>query len=151
MNIWDHASVDKVVPSILKSFLWELAAHPSMQHTNEMFVKLGAMFGKNKTEIWAGIFADASHGFLLLSHDGDQETNTDVENPLDSIRQEPTDKEKEDGDYGLQCRKRYFRANKKKLLEMELVLKENPKQIAALALTLGPEESLGAERISKHN
>jgi hypothetical protein len=101
-----------------------------------MFVKLGAMFGKNKTEIWAGIFAAASNGFLLLGRDGDQETDKDVENQSDSIKQEPTDKEHD----GPQRRKRYFRENKKKLLQMDLVVKEKSKQIAALALALGPEE-----------
>jgi hypothetical protein len=94
MKIWDRASTDEVVPSIHKSFLRELGAHPSRQHANKMCVKLGAMFRKNKTEIWAGIFAAASNGFLLLGHDGDQETDKNVGKPVDSIKQEPTDKEK---------------------------------------------------------
>ncbi len=34
----------------------------------------------------------------------------------------------------------YFRVNKKKLLHMQLIVKEKSKQIAALALALGPEE-----------
>jgi hypothetical protein len=38
-----------VAPGIRKAFFRELAAHPSTQHANKMFVKLGAMFGKNKT------------------------------------------------------------------------------------------------------
>jgi hypothetical protein len=74
MNIWDCANTDSVAPSIRKSFLRELAAHPSTQHANEMFVKLGAMFGKNKTKVWAGIFAAASNGFLLLGRDGHKES-----------------------------------------------------------------------------
>jgi hypothetical protein len=140
MNIWDHASADEVATGIRKAFFRELAVHPSTQHANEMFVKLGAMFGKNKTKIWAGIFAAASNGFLLLGHDGDQEADKNVENPSDSIEQESTEAKKDDDDDGPQRRKRYFRVNKKKLLQMEVVINEKSKQIAALALALGPEE-----------
>jgi hypothetical protein len=121
-----------------QAFFRELADHPFTQHANEMFVKLGAMFGK--TEIWAGIFAAASNGFLLLGHDGDQEADKNVENPSDSIEQESTEAEKDDDDDGPQRCKRYFRVNKKKLLQMEVVVNEKSKQIAALALALGPEE-----------
>jgi hypothetical protein len=53
-----------------------------------MFVKLDAMFGKNKTEICAGIFAAASNGFLLFGRDGDQETDKNIESPSDFIKQE---------------------------------------------------------------
>jgi hypothetical protein len=66
--IWDWSSTDELAASIRKGFLRELAAHPCAQPANEMFVKLGAMFGtsRNKSDIWAGIFAAASNGFLLL-------------------------------------------------------------------------------------
>jgi hypothetical protein len=67
MNIWDHASADEVAPGIRKVFFRELAAHPSTQHANEMFVKLGAMFGKNKTEIWAGILLLPAMAFFSLA------------------------------------------------------------------------------------
>jgi hypothetical protein len=105
-----------------------------------MFLKLGTMFGKNKTEIWAGIFAAASNDFPLLGHDGDQEADKNVENPSDSIEQEPTEAEKDDDDDGPQRCKRCFRVNKKKLLQMAVAVNEKSKQIAALALTLGLEE-----------
>jgi hypothetical protein len=136
MNIWDHASADEVAPGIRKAFFRELAAHPSTQHANEMFVKLGAMFGKNKTEIWAGIFGAASNGFLLLGHDGSQEADKNVENPSDSIEQESTEAEKDDNDNGPQRRKRYFRVNKKKLLQMEVVVNEKPKHCSYCRIPL---------------
>jgi hypothetical protein len=50
-------------------------------------------------------------------------------------------KKKEDNQDDPQCCKRYFGVNKKRLLQMELVVKEKSKQIAALALTLGPGEA----------
>jgi hypothetical protein len=69
IHIWDWSSKDEVAPSIRKSFLQELPACPSTQHANKMFIKLRTMFGRNKPEIWAGILAAASNGFLpLLGH-----------------------------------------------------------------------------------
>jgi hypothetical protein len=130
MNIWDCASADEVVPGISKAILRELAAHPSTQHVNEMFIKLGAMFGKDKTWIWAGIFDAASNGFLLLlGCDGDQETEKDPEHLLDSMKQETSNAKKKDNDDG----PRFLgKQEEVKLLQME--------QIAALTLPRGPAE-----------
>ena len=154
VDIWDRESADELAASIRKAFLRELAAHPSTQHANEMFVKLGAMFGKNKSEIWAGIFAAASNGFLLLGHE-ENETEKDVENPSETlnedIQENPDESEiLEKEDDGPKRRKRFYRVNKKKLLQMELVAIEKSQQIAALAVALGPEEfSKRKENIKK--
>jgi hypothetical protein len=142
-NICDKSSEDELAPSIPKSFLRELATHPSMQHANEMFVKLGAMFRRNKSEIWAGIFAAASNGFLLL---GQEKNNTDkdkeVENPSESLNEgileEPNKSEMVEDK--MERRKRYFWVNKKRLFRMEVVAQEKGQQIASLAVTLPPEE-----------
>jgi energy-coupling factor transporter ATP-binding protein EcfA2 len=49
------------------------------------------------------------------------------------------------------CHRRYYRVNKKKLLQqVELVVKNNLKQIAVLAVTLGPKKfSIRKENIKK--
>jgi hypothetical protein len=142
-DIWDRSSEDELAPSIRKSFLRELAAHPSTQHANEMFVKLGAMFGRNKSEIWAGIFAAASNGFLLLGQEeNDTDKDKEVENPAESLNEdileEPNESEIVEDE--MERRKRYFRVNKKRLFRIEVVAQEKGRQIASLAVALGPEE-----------
>jgi hypothetical protein len=125
VNIWDWLSADELAASIRKAFLQELAAHPSTQHANKMCVKLDAMFERNKSEIWAGIFTAASNGFLLLGHDNKNDTDKDIENPSDLVNEDilepPPNKSNkskilEDNDDGPKRCKRYFRVNKKKLL-----------------------------------
>jgi hypothetical protein len=111
-----------------------------MQHANEMFDKLCAMFGRNKSEIWAGIFAATSNGFLLLGREAKQETDKDVETPSESLQEEEPNSEPEDDNEGPTCRKRYYQVNKKELMQIEIVAHEKGQQIAALAVALGPEE-----------
>jgi hypothetical protein len=136
------------------SILQELAAHPSTQHANKMFVKVGTMFGRNKSEICAGIFAAASNGFLLLGQD-ENKADKDIENLSDSLNEDiqgpPNEVEiLEDDNNSPKRRKRYYRVNKKKLLRMELVVIKKSNQIAALAGTLGPKEySIRKENIKQ--
>ena len=40
----------------------------------------------------------------------------------------------------MERRKRYFRVNKKRLFRIELIAQEKGRQIASLAVALGPEE-----------
>jgi hypothetical protein len=108
-----------------------------------MFVKLGAMFGRNKSEIWAGIFAAASNGFLFLGQE-DSDKNKEVENPSESLNEDiPQEEEPNDSEMveeEMERRKRYFRVNKKRLFRIKLVAQEKGQQIASLAVTLGPRE-----------
>jgi hypothetical protein len=70
------------------------------------------MFGRNKSEIWAGIFAAASNGFLLLGREAKQETDKDVKTPSESLQEEEPNSKPEDDDEGPTCRKRYYQVNK---------------------------------------
>ena len=109
-----------------------------------MFVKLGAMFGRNKSEIWAGIFAAASNGFLLLGQEEDKDK--EVENPSESLNEDLQQEEEPNNSEMVEDemvrRKRYFRVNKKRLFRIEPVAQEKGRQIASLAVALGPEEFL---------
>jgi hypothetical protein len=114
-KILDQASTYGVVPSIRNKFLHELATHPSTQHANEIFAKLGAIFGREKSEIWAGVFAAASNGFLLLGPEGKQEIDKDIETPSETLQEEPNSA-LEIEDKGPTCRKRFYQVYKKKLM-----------------------------------
>jgi hypothetical protein len=76
-----------------------------------MFVKLGAMFGRNRSEIWVGIFAAVSNGFLLLGNE-DNETDKDVENPSESLNEDMQEEEEPNESEmvadKMECCKRYL-------------------------------------------
>jgi hypothetical protein len=89
------------------------------------------------------LLAAASNGFLLLGQDeNDTEKNKEVENPSESLNEDiledPNDSEMVEDE--MERRKRYFRVNKKRLFRIELVAQEKGRQIASLAIALGPEE-----------
>jgi hypothetical protein len=112
-----------------------------MQHNNERLVKLGAqMASTGKSEIMASIFAIASNNFMVEYNDEIhlKPANQPAEVPAEAETQPPAEDDNSP--------KRHNRGNncrKKKLMELDRVVKRKEVQLAAVQALWGLTNTRG--------
>jgi hypothetical protein len=147
LDIWDRSNTICDAHLFRKRALQEYASCASTQHNNERLVKLGAqMASTGKSEIMASIFAIASNDFMQeyheeVTHHEDAANQPMVAPPVAPVAPAETEvSEPAEEDGGPKRRKRGNHKGKKKLFDLERVVKEKEVLLAAVAITLGPDE-----------
>jgi hypothetical protein len=152
LDIWNKANTIITHPNshlFRKRALQEYAAQASTQHNNERLVKLGAqMASTGKSEIMASIFAIASNDFMQEYHEQESTHQNPAnqpppaEAPAEAEAEAPPEEVPAEvpAEEDPRRRKRGNNRGRKKLFDLERVVKEKEMQLAAVARSLGTDE-----------